>query len=213
VKTLVDDYTKYHVVLAVVGGIVLIISVVLAIVFWVKFKKIPKIMRFKWPFDKKVYFSFGLLLTFFSLFFALVVAANISTTLKPIPGFTTLARNTAIASNSDAEKALNNWVQSGDSTIPPILKQKAQERINWQRPKAIICGILLVVFVLISMQLWRYIIKARTTSETKWSKKEVMIFVGGIVSVAITLLLVIMFVANLQGAIAPLTISLLGAGG
>lgn len=207
------DYTKYHTVLAVVGSLILILCIVLAVFFWLKFKKIPRVSKFKWAFDKKIYFSFGLLLTLFSLFFALVVMANVSTALKPIPGFTSLTANTAITTNGDIGKALNNWVQSADTAMPPILKQKAQERINWQRPKAIICGILLVVFVMISIRLWRYLIKSRTLSETKWSIKEIVLFVGGIASIAITLLLVIMAVANMQGAIAPLTISLLGAGG
>jgi hypothetical protein len=142
-----------------------------------------------------------------------VVAANISTALKPIPGLSSLASNTAITSNSDTGNALNNWMQSGDSTMPPILKQKAQERINWQGPKAIICGMLLVVFVLISVRLWRHLLKARTLTATKCNTKEIMIIVVGIASVAITLLLIIMTVANMQGAIAPLAISLLGAGG
>lgn len=213
IKALIDDYAKYHAVLAIVGSLVLIVILALTVFFWIKFAKIQKIGRFKWPFDKKVYFSFGLLLTIFSLFFALVVAANISTALKPIPGFTTLASSTSTASDSKVGIALNEWVQSGKSALPSSLKQKAQERVSWQRPKAIICGLLLIVFVLVNLRVWGYLIKARAQSETKWSIKEIIILVGGTVSVAITLLLVIMFIANTQGAIAPLAISLLGAGG
>lgn len=199
--------------LAIVGGLILIIFVILTIIFWSKFKSVPKVSRFRWSFDKKVYFSFGLVLTLFSLFFALVVAANISTALKPLPGFTSLASNTSTSSASKTGKALNNWVRSGDSTMPTVLKQKVEDRIQWQRPKAIICGMLLVVFVLVSVRLWRYVLKARTLTDTKWSIKEILAFIGGSLSVAISLLLVVMFAANTQGAIAPIAISLLGAGG
>lgn len=212
-RTLVHDYTKYHTVLAIVGVVVLIPLIILTVVFWMKFKKIPRASRFKWSFDKKVFFSFGFVLTFFSLFFALVVAANISTALNPIPGFTSLASNTTTSTNSESGQALNEWVQSGDKNVPPILKQKVKARISWQRPKAIICGILLVLCVVASVQIWRYLIKVRSPPKIKWSIKEIFILIVGIGSVALSLLLIIMLVANTQGAIAPLVISLLGAGG
>src|SRR6476620_621485 len=82
-RTLIHDYTKYHTVLVIAGGILLLVSLLLTFRFWMQFKRVVKIRRFNWPFEKKVYFAIGSVLTIFSLLFALVWAANLSTALKP----------------------------------------------------------------------------------------------------------------------------------
>lgn len=211
-RTLVHDYTKYHVVLVIMGGIVLLVSIILAVYFWVQFKKLPKIRRFKWSFEKKTYFAFALVLTFFSLFFALVWVANLSTTLKPLPGFTSLASSTTVPSDSVTGKALNNWIGSGSNVFPPVLKEKVQDRINWQRPKAIICGILLAIFVVVTVRIWVYLIKKSRNNELSWTYIDRTLMFAGGGTFMCCLLLVVMVVANAQGAIGPITISLIGVG-
>ena len=212
IRTLVHDYTKYHAVLVITGGIVLLVSLVLTVYFWLRFKKVAKIRKFKWPFEKKVYFALGSVLTIFCLFFALVWVANLSTALKPLPGLTTLASYTAVPSDSVSGKALINWVESGSKTFPPALKAKVQDRIEWQRPKAIICGILLVVFIIGTIRVWDYLITKSRDSDSEWTIKDRVLILGGSATFVCCLLLAIMVVANTQGAIGPITISLLGAG-
>jgi hypothetical protein len=112
-----------------------------------------------------------------------------------------------------AGRALDEWIQSGDGKVPPVLEQQVQERLAWQRPKAIICGILLVVFAALSVRLWGALIRARRASEPKWRLKENTCFVAGIVTVGFSLLMMVMAVANMQAAIAPITITVLGPGG
>jgi hypothetical protein len=212
-RTLVHDYTKYHTVLAIAGGIVLLVSAVLTVRLWMQFKRVPAIRTFKWPFEKKVYFTAGSVLTMFSLLFVLVWAANLSTSLKPLPGFTSLASSTTVPSDSATGKALIQWVQSGSSIFPPTLKEKAQDRIDWQRSKAIICGLLLVVVIVINARVWSSVIQKSKVSTLPWSLKDrTLMLVGGATFLG-CLLLVIMVVANAQGAIAPIAISLFGTGG
>ena len=211
-KTLINDYATYHLVLVLAGGFLVLILLLLSIVFWVRFTKIPKAGRFKWPFEKKVYFSFGLLSSIVSLFFALIVAANATNAFNPVPGFSLLADSSSISTNTVAGRALNEWIQSGNGNVPPVLEQKVQERIAWQRPKAIICGMLLVVFVVLSVRLWSALIRATRANEPKWQLKENTFFVAGIVTVAFSLLMMVMVVANMQAAIAPITITVLGVG-
>lgn len=211
-STLVHDYTKYHAVLVILGGFGLLVSAILTIYFWRQYKRVPKISRSRWPFEKKIYFAFGTVLTIFSLFFALVWVANLSTSLKPLPGFTSLASSTTVPSDSVTGKAMVNWIQSGSNTIPLVLKEKIQDRINWQRPKSIICGVILTAFVVATIRIWVYLIKKSRDTESKWSLKDrALMFVGG-TTFTCCLLLVIMVVANTQGAIGPIAISLLGAG-
>lgn len=211
--TLIHDYMKYHAVLVIVGGAVLLVSLFLAVRFWMRFKKISRIRRFKWPFEKKLYFAFGTSLTLFSLFFTVVWAANLSTTLNPLPGFTSLASTTTVPDDSATGKVLTNWVQSASTTFPPVLEAKVQKRINWQRPKTVICGMLLIVFIVVTVRVWSYLIKQSKTGELECSfKVRALIFIG-MVTFASCLLLAVMVVANAQGAIGPIAISLLGIGG
>lgn len=211
-KVLVDDYVKYHIVLLVFGGMVLLISLVLTMYFWFKFARTAKISRFKWPFEKKVFFSFGLTLTLFSLFFALVFAANLSTVLKPLPGFTSLALSTTVPSDSQTGTELIQWAQSNDKTPPQALQQKVQDRISWQRPKAIICSLLLVIFTVVTVYIWSHLIKRSRMDGAKSTPKDRLLMIAGSGTFALCLLLAIMAVANAQGALAPYVISLLGAG-
>jgi hypothetical protein len=211
-KTLINDYATYHLALVLAGGFLVLLLALSSVVFWLRFKKIPKTGRCKWPFEKKAYFSFGLLSSIFGLLFALIVAANATNAFNPVPGFSLLAGSSSTSSNSAAGRALNEWIQSGNGNVPPVLEQKVQERIAWQKPKAIICGILLVVSAVLSLRLWNALIEATRASETKWRRNEYTLFVAGIATVAFSLLMTVMVVANMQAAIAPITITLLGVG-
>lgn len=86
-QQIIHGYGRYHAVLAVVGGLFLSVLLWLTLKFWLKFKHIPKISRFKWSFERKVYFGFGIVFATVALFLALIVVANVSTAAKPLPGF------------------------------------------------------------------------------------------------------------------------------
>lgn len=211
IKLLVDDYAKYHTVLAIAGSVVLLILVILTISFWTRFKRISTPKKSKWPFNKKVYFSFSMFFMGFSLFFGLVVAANVSTALKPQPGFRLLAESTTTAPASAEGQALTAWIQSPDNTLPPVLEQKAQDRISWQRPKAIICGILFIASLIGSWYVWSYLLSvAQIENKLSGAKQKILIAVG-VMGAFVSMLLIVMTLANMQGSIAPVAISVLGA--
>lgn len=212
VKTLVDDYAKYHAVLALAGSVTLLILLALTTIFWIRFKKQSRTEQRKWPFEKKVYFWFGLVLTLFTMFFVLIVVANISTARKPIPGFTLLANSVSTPDDSTEGHALSAWIQSGESTMPAVLDQKVQDRISWQRPKAIICGMLLIVTIFINGYIWRYLIRYSNKEGKKWQPKERLLLAAGSITFGLSLLLLVMALANMQGSIAPIAMSLLGVG-
>ena len=213
VRTLVHDYIKYHTVFLVAGGVMLLLSALLAAYLWVRFRRVASIRRLKWPFEKKVYFMFGSVLTTFSLFFLLIWAANLSTVLNPLPGFSSLASSTSVPSDSTTGRAITGWVASGSAEVPLVLKEKIQERINWQRPKAVICGLLLILFTALTVGLWGSLIKKSRTDKLVWSYGDrALMIIGGVLFV-LCLLLSIMTVANAQGAIGPIVMSLLGVGG
>lgn len=75
--------------------------------------------------------------------------------------------------------------------------------------KAIICGVLLMVFVALSACIWSTLIKQSQVRESKWRLKERALLVFGVVTITLSLLLMVIVVANIQGAFAPITLTLL----
>jgi hypothetical protein len=212
-KTLINDYANYHAVLVAAGGCLVLIFVLLSIFFWIRLKRTPLAVKHTWAFEKKVYCSFGLLSLLVGLFLALIVAVNATNVFDPLHGFSLLVGSLATPNTSVVGHVLNEWIKSGNGNIPPLIEQKIHERIAWQRPKAMVCGMLLVVFVALSALLWNTLLKKTRASESKWRLKEITCFVAGIASVTLSFLMAVMVVANMQGAIAPITITVLGANG
>jgi hypothetical protein len=211
--TLLTDYAKFHLVLVIAGGCTVIVLGLLSIIFWMRWKRTPNGDKHQWTFAKKVYFSFGLLSTAVSLLLALIVAANATNAFDPVPGFSLLANSTTTSDSSQLGHALNAWITSGNSTVPPLIQQKVQDRLAWQRPKAIVSGILLILFVVLSFFLWNALLQKTKGKASKWQMKEATYFICGIATLTFSFFLLVLVLANMQGAIAPLTITVLGVSG
>lgn len=202
---IINGYGQYHAVLAITGGIFLLILVWLTVRFWLRFKKIPKIRRFKWPLEKKVYFCLGTVFTLVALFLALVVAANVSTAAKPLPGFSgSIPSITTSSYNAPLHHAFNDWIVSGKSTPPALVQERTHHRRVFHTIRVIVSGMLLVMSAALSVRLWKTLIARRNASETKWTLKEIAWLIAGVATVAIALLMVIVVMANLQSAIVPI---------
>jgi hypothetical protein len=89
-----------------------------------------------------------------------------------------------------------------------VLQNEVRDRLSWQRPKALVCSILLVVFAIFTTRLWRKLINSRA-SESRWRLKEKALIIMGVIAVPVTLLLMIMALANTQASFAPITLTLL----
>ncbi len=212
-NSLLSDYIKYHVVFLIVGGLFTLILLTLSILFWTRYKKTPKTAISKWIFEKKTYFSFSLLTTIVGLFMALIVVANTSTVLNPQQGFSGVVGMLGI-SQTDEQKvqlhqSFNIWLQSGSTHIPALIQSKINDRLAWQLPKAIICSALLIIFIVVSVYIWGTLIRQSKVREMKRTLKEKMLLFSGVVSVAVCLLLMLMVIGNMQGAFAPLSLTLL----
>lgn len=203
---IIDDYAKYHAVLAITGGIFFLVLIWLTVIFWVRFKKIPKVRKFNWSFEKKLYFCFGTVFTFIALFLALIVAANVSTATKPLPGFSGgISSMTTSSYNAELHHAFNDWIESGKSTPPTLVRQRIHHRRVFHTTRVIVSGILLVVFTTLSVRLWKTLIARRNASESKWTFKEAALLIAGIVIVAFALVMMIVVMANLQSAVVPIS--------
>ncbi|MBI3173435.1 MAG: hypothetical protein HYZ25_06940 [Chloroflexi bacterium] len=211
--TLLHDYTTYHAVLFIEGGIFMLILMALSVYFWQRFRRIQKATTHHWAFEKKTYFSFGLVSTVVTLFMLLIVAANLSNVLNPQEGFiqsiTDLGTPQEGTQKAALYQAVDIWAQSGSAQPPSILQNGVDNRLSWQRPKAIVCSILLVLVAIFTMSIWRKLIKFSRVSEAMWSLKEKALIAIGVLAIPVTLLLMLMALANTQASFAPIMLTLL----
>lgn len=212
-NTLINDYITYHVVFVIAGGLLVVIFGLLSIFFWKQWKRVPKTDKSKWTFEKKTYFSFGALSIVVALMIALIAAANATNVVDPRHGFSLLP-DSLVTPASDTPKdqlylAFNTWLQSGGANIPSIIQSKIHERIAFHTTKAIVCGLLLVLFVVLSMFIWNTLIKRPRVREAKWRLKEIALLASGVAMVILSLLMMVIVVANTQAAFGPITLTLL----
>ena len=209
---LINDYITYHVVLVVVGGFFVLIFLLLSLSFWTQWKRTPKAAPHKWTFEKKTYFFLGAVSTAFGLLIALIVVVNGTTVLNPLPGFSSLVDSLGTPKpGTQMDKLYQEctiWLQSGSTHIPSLLQSKVDERLAWQRPKAIVSSVLLIGFGALSTYLWRTLLKKPQVRESRWGLKERTLLISGIATITLSLLLVVIVVANAQAAFAPIALTL-----
>lgn len=207
-KTLVDDYARYHYVLVIAGGCLALVFVALSVVFWRRFRRPPKASIRRWAFEKKVYFSFGLVSSAVAVLLALLVAVNATNALDPVHGFSLLV-SSAVTPASSVNHAFYDWVRSGNGHIPAVIQSQVRERVRFQTRNVIIFAVLLCESVVLSVITWRALIGKRLVRESGSWLKEKAYVASGSVTVALSLVAMVVVLANLQGALAPLTITLL----
>lgn len=141
---------------------------------------------------------------------AVVTAANTSHALEPVPGLKLMVDGSAKSSDSTTSQAMAAWVQSGSPDMPSALDSAIDDRLAWQQPKAIICAVLFILFVALGMRIWKTLIRQSREPQGVRRLKDKALLAGGVATVPLSLLLLIMAVANTQGAIAPIAITVLG---
>lgn len=210
--TLLNDYARYHFVLVVLGSVLVLLLTLASIFLWLQFRPAQQ-HQHQTGFEKKVYFSFGLLTAGVGLMMALLVTANASNWLNPSTGFLllveTLDKPKAGTNLAMLHHAFQLWLQSGSMEVPAPIQASIAERLLWQQPKAILCGILLVVMLALGVHLWRTLIQHARQKHPVWTWRNQLLLVSGIATVPLSLLLMVMLVGNTQAVFAPITLTLM----
>jgi len=102
-------------------------------------------------------------------------------------------------STAALQDAFAGWLRSGGDAVPPEVAAAIDGRLAWQRPKAVICSVLLVAAVTATALAWRAI--ARGSGRR-------LLRLGAVVGTGACLLLMLMVLGNVQGSIAPLSLTL-----
>ncbi|MGB7981162.1 MAG: hypothetical protein WCF36_10275 [Candidatus Nanopelagicales bacterium] len=210
---LLDDYTRYHVALAVVGGTFLLVLLTLCFLAWRGFRHAPRPGGTgKWTFEKATYIAFGVVSALVSLLLVMIVAANVSTSLNPRQGFAgSLSMLDTVSGNSVAQgryEAFDAWIQSSSSTVPAQVQALVQQRLAWQQPKAAISAALLVIIALVCAGIWRSLIRRTRQGTGQWTLGASAQLLTGIGAAATCLVLMLMVMGNTQASLAPISMTM-----
>lgn len=211
--TLLADYVRYHAVLVTVGGFLALFLISVSIFFWQQWRRTGRDQSRSGAFERKVYASFGVLSLLVGLLMSLIVAANASNVLNPRAGFSTLVATLgnpqAGTAKAQRYQAFGAWLQSGHAEVPALVQAKVQARLAWQRPKAALCSLLLLVFAALSVQFWWALLRRKRGHASAWTWPDRALLASGLLSATAVPLLMVLVIANMQAAFAPLTLTLL----
>lgn len=207
---LIDDYAKYHVVLVVLGGIFVVALGVLGVFLWRRFARARRSDGAS-RFERWIYACLGLVSSLLGAFMALVVAANVSNALNRRDGFAgslgLLGTPKPGTARAGLYEAFAGWLRSADAAAPTAVQAAIDDRLSWQRPKAIVCAVLLAVFVVLCAWIWRTLIRwSRTRRLTRLG--DLAMLGAGVLTVFACVLLMVMVIGNVQGSIAPIALTL-----
>lgn len=212
---LLDDYTRFHLVLVAVGSLFMLGFVVLTVVSWRGFRSATSTNDRRWTIEKRTWFSltgFGGILVALS---AVVIAANVSSVLDPRHGFAgslgMIRPARAGTPTASLHRSFTMWLQSDSSTTPPLVQRAIDDRLAWQQPKALISAVLFVVFVWLCVRIWRALIVTSRLSEPPRNLENLGLGLARWGLVVASFLLMLMVIGNTQASLAPLGLTLLNA--
>ncbi len=211
-NVLLRDYARYHVVFIVVGGLSLVGFLLLAASSWRRFRKMPKGAGRRWSFERATYAGFGAASAFLAMVMAALVAANVSNAVDPRQGLTgavdLVGAPTPDTETAGLHHAFATWLRSGRSETPSVVDERVDGRLAWQRPKALICLVLLLVIVLVSARIWRTLVRRSRRRTKGWGWGDRALLVAGLGAGPVALVLMAMVIGNTQGSLAPISLTL-----
>ncbi|MFF5077584.1 hypothetical protein ACFY36_11070 [Actinoplanes sp. NPDC000266] len=184
-RVLADD-RNYHVVFLVVGGLFTVLLLLFCVFSWLRFRRAAG-----HTFERRTYLGFGVASLILGLFMVVACWANVTSVADP--------RKTL--SGTAFSPVGQRWLDEGRAEISPALQQAIDDRLAWQRPKAVICAVLLVALVTLTVLLWRTILRRSTGRR--------LLVGAGVLSAAGCVLLMLMVIGNTEAALAPLTLTVI----
>lgn len=200
VATLLRDYKVYHGVIVVLFLLVAIGSIVTAVKLFKAYRG-----RTQSGFTSKSLMTGFILAVSIALVSLLLTVANASNTfIQPEVGFQTMTEsfeNSNPNSKYQAERAaFADWIESENQEVPNNVKSDVQAWRFFHIKKAMISFLLFALFSLGMVKLWQYLAKLAQSN-----KKIPRINKLGLVGLGLSSsLLLLMVIANIQGAISPL---------
>ncbi len=206
---LLADYARFHLVLVVVSSAFLVAAVVLSALCWRRYRAARRSGGPSRAFERRVWAGFGVLSAGVSAFLGLVVAANMSNVRDPRHGFTgalgLLGSPAPGTRRAWLQSSFDSWLAGGTGDLPSPVVRAIDDRLAWQAPKAVICGVALVLLVTASVLVWRaLVVRSRAPESRPLRVRSVL----ALAPVAAALLAMLMVMGNTQASLAPLAMTL-----
>jgi len=209
---LLSDYTKFHLVLVALGGAFVLCFLLLSAFSRRWYTRSPRVNGHRWTFERTTGLFLLATSAVLALMMAVVVAANLSNVLNPRHGFSGSVDMIVVARSgtptSTLHQAFTTWLQSGDAQMPSLVRRRIDDRLAWQRPKAVICGVLLILFVALGAHIWRTLVGKSREPRATWGLRDRALLGAGVGSGLACLVLMLMVLGNTQASIAPLAMTL-----
>lgn len=209
---LIDSYARYHAAFVVVAGLFIVAFALLALVSWRRLRASPRPAARRWSFERITYLAFTVSAMTAALLMAVLAAANFGNAIDPSGGFSgaTSGITTPAAGTRSAQlqQAFLMWLRSGNGRRPAAIDAAIDDRLAWQRPKAIICWVLLVLVVVFAARVWRSLVRRSRAWSGLPPRGDVALLGAGIALGPIALVLMAMVLGNSQASLAPLSMAL-----
>jgi hypothetical protein len=118
---LLEDYTRYHVVFVLLGGLATTALAATSIVLWSRYRRVQAARER--GFERKLYFRLAILNSLFLAFVALAFAANLSTALRPQPGLDALIA--APHPSGGQPGVVDAWLRAATAKVPRPYRQRS----------------------------------------------------------------------------------------
>lgn len=208
---LLADYRLYHLTFSIVAGVFLAGFVTLTIFSWRRFRRLRRDPQRARRFERFIYIAFTSGAVLVSMLLALLIAANISNVVDPIHGFAGAIdslHKPRSPQSAALREAFTSWLQTGATPLPQPIQSSIDQRLAWQRPKAIICVLLFVALATTATWIWRKLIRLSRQPEGVWRPSTLALLAAGIATNCVCLLLMLMVLGNVQASVAPLSLTM-----
>lgn len=209
---LVADYAAFHLVLSVLALVLAVAAGVGVVAAWRCRRSATAATGRRWTFERATWSMAILAGVGVCLAALLLVAANLSNALDPVPGLRgSIPLVADHAPGSDRERtdvAFDRWLRSGERRLSPEVRSAVDRRLAWQRPKAIVCTLLLIVVLLAGRWLWRSVLARARRPDHRWGMASLARLAGALAAIVIGSLLVLMVMGNVQASSAPVSMTL-----
>ena len=212
---LLRDYVTYHAVLVVGGAAVVLVGLfVSAASIRALIAQGPGRRALMTTFERRAILFFAIVGAVAALLMLLIVVANASNVIAPRTGFAMIFPASAdqhpVTQKAQVQAAAAAWIERGTGPMPAVLKDAVRDRLAWQRPKAVVCSLVFLLFAFLTATAWKRLIR-RSRLQGGSAKRIGPISVGvATLGFPATGLAMIMALANTQAAFAPIVISISG---
>ncbi|MFG2039624.1 hypothetical protein [Dactylosporangium sp. NPDC048998] len=198
-ERVVDHWLRYHVAKAVIAAILLVVLIALGVLLWKAFLRAGGLGAGR----RAALASAGVLVTLLALLSLTTVMANVQGAVAPfaslLPMLTDGATDERLADTlAQVRQRLADSQHAGGQT-PPALQVMISDFARYHVAMAVVAAIVAVVLIGMSVVLWKRF--ASTESSDRRTRRVLGAF--GVLSVSLSLLVIVVAVANTTSAADP----------